>query len=149
MGTFFFWIFLLSLFLRLFFGLYRKVEGPRAPRDERRRAQHNEGRFASQFEIIVSVLEMFYKSLRPILSRNESPGHIKLERCPVFIFKATLIFAVERRRRDKINNWIVTLSKIIPDCSVDSRTGAVSAVQTKSTQLCDICVTCLCALCCF
>uniref|UniRef100_A0A7N8YCZ5 Upstream transcription factor 2, c-fos interacting n=1 Tax=Mastacembelus armatus TaxID=205130 RepID=A0A7N8YCZ5_9TELE len=52
---------------------YRKVEGPRAPRDERRRAQHNE---------------------------------------------------VERRRRDKINNWIVTLSKIIPDCSVDSRTGA-------------------------
>ncbi|XP_003969285.1 upstream stimulatory factor 2 isoform X1 [Takifugu rubripes] len=50
-----------------------KVEGSRAPRDERRRAQHNE---------------------------------------------------VERRRRDKINNWIVTLSKIIPDCSVDSRTGA-------------------------
>ncbi|KAI4818335.1 hypothetical protein KUCAC02_011679 [Chaenocephalus aceratus] len=50
-----------------------KVEGPRAPRDERRRAQHNE---------------------------------------------------VERRRRDKINNWIVTLSKIIPDCSLDSRTGA-------------------------
>ncbi|KAM9737535.1 upstream stimulatory factor 2 isoform 2-T2 [Menidia menidia] len=50
-----------------------KVDGPRAPRDERRRAQHNE---------------------------------------------------VERRRRDKINNWIVTLSKLIPDCSVDSRTGA-------------------------
>ncbi|XP_061839267.1 upstream stimulatory factor 2 isoform X2 [Nerophis lumbriciformis] len=50
-----------------------KVEGPRAPRDERRRAQHNE---------------------------------------------------VERRRRDKINNWIVMLSKIIPDCNIDSRTGA-------------------------
>uniref|UniRef100_A0A3B4YGT9 Upstream transcription factor 2, c-fos interacting n=1 Tax=Seriola lalandi dorsalis TaxID=1841481 RepID=A0A3B4YGT9_SERLL len=32
---------------------------------------------------------------------------------------------VERRRRDKINNWIVTLSKIIPDCSMDStKTGA-------------------------
>ncbi|XP_063059560.1 upstream stimulatory factor 1-like isoform X2 [Engraulis encrasicolus] len=27
---------------------------------------------------------------------------------------------VERRRRDKINNWIVQLSKTIPDCSVDS-----------------------------
>ncbi|KAK1879966.1 Upstream stimulatory factor 2 [Dissostichus eleginoides] len=54
-----------------------KVEGPRAPRDERRRAQHNEG-----------------------------------------------MYLVERRRRDKINNWIVTLSKIIPDCSLDSRTGA-------------------------
>ncbi|XP_023280605.1 upstream stimulatory factor 2-like [Seriola lalandi dorsalis] len=33
--------------------------------------------------------------------------------------------SVERRRRDKINNWIVTLSKIIPDCSMDStKTGA-------------------------
>ncbi|KAG7474271.1 upstream stimulatory factor 2-like isoform X1 [Solea senegalensis] len=51
-----------------------KMDGPRTPRDERRRAQHNE---------------------------------------------------VERRRRDKINNWIVTLSKIIPDCNVDStKTGA-------------------------
>ncbi|CAL9705087.1 unnamed protein product [Knipowitschia caucasica] len=51
-----------------------KMDGPRTPRDERRRAQHNE---------------------------------------------------VERRRRDKINNWIVTLSKIIPDCTVDTtKTGA-------------------------
>uniref|UniRef100_A0AAV2M9X1 Upstream stimulatory factor 2 n=1 Tax=Knipowitschia caucasica TaxID=637954 RepID=A0AAV2M9X1_KNICA len=50
------------------------MDGPRTPRDERRRAQHNE---------------------------------------------------VERRRRDKINNWIVTLSKIIPDCTVDTtKTGA-------------------------
>uniref|UniRef100_A0A671KQ84 BHLH domain-containing protein n=1 Tax=Sinocyclocheilus anshuiensis TaxID=1608454 RepID=A0A671KQ84_9TELE len=32
---------------------------------------------------------------------------------------------VERRRRDKINNWIVALSKIIPDCSIDgTKTGA-------------------------
>ncbi|RVE63014.1 hypothetical protein OJAV_G00162830 [Oryzias javanicus] len=55
-------------------GLNWKMDGPRTPRDERRRAQHNE---------------------------------------------------VERRRRDKINNWIVTLSKIIPDCSMDStKTGA-------------------------
>lgn len=53
---------------------YPAKDGPRTPRDERRRAQHNE---------------------------------------------------VERRRRDKINNWIVTLSKIIPDCNVDStKTGA-------------------------
>lgn len=51
-----------------------KMDSLRTPRDERRRAQHNE---------------------------------------------------VERRRRDKINNWIVALSKIIPDCSIDgSKTGA-------------------------
>uniref|UniRef100_A0A8U8BYZ3 Uncharacterized protein n=1 Tax=Geospiza parvula TaxID=87175 RepID=A0A8U8BYZ3_GEOPR len=32
---------------------------------------------------------------------------------------------VERRRRDKINNWIVQLSKIIPDCGADSgKSGA-------------------------
>ncbi|XP_005157567.1 upstream stimulatory factor 1 isoform X10 [Danio rerio] len=31
---------------------------------------------------------------------------------------------VERRRRDKINNWIVQLSKTIPDCTIDStKTG--------------------------
>ena len=36
---------------------------------------------------------------------------------------------MERRRRDKINNWIVQLSKIIPDCNADnSKTGAVSAL---------------------
>ncbi|XP_075462427.1 upstream stimulatory factor 2 isoform X3 [Ascaphus truei] len=51
-----------------------KMDGNKAPRDERRRAQHNE---------------------------------------------------VERRRRDKINNWIVQLSKIIPDCNMESsKTGA-------------------------
>lgn len=33
---------------------------------------------------------------------------------------------VERRRRDKINNWIVKLSKIIPDCNIDhSKQGQV------------------------
>uniref|UniRef100_A0A672SWE8 Upstream stimulatory factor 2-like n=1 Tax=Sinocyclocheilus grahami TaxID=75366 RepID=A0A672SWE8_SINGR len=32
---------------------------------------------------------------------------------------------VERRRRDKINNWIVALSKIIPDSNIDgTKTGA-------------------------
>ncbi|XP_073702554.1 upstream stimulatory factor 2 [Garra rufa] len=51
-----------------------KMDSLRTPKDDRRRAQHNE---------------------------------------------------VERRRRDKINNWIVTLSKIIPDCSIDgTKTGA-------------------------
>lgn len=41
---------------------------------------------------------------------------------------------MERRRRDKINNWIVTLSKIIPDCSIDSRTGAVSAEKLRRSR---------------
>lgn len=45
----------------------------------------------------------------------------------VTLKRPPLLFTVERRRRDKINNWIVTLSKIIPDCTMDSsKTGAVS-----------------------
>uniref|UniRef100_A0A8C7U8T5 Upstream transcription factor 2, c-fos interacting n=1 Tax=Oncorhynchus mykiss TaxID=8022 RepID=A0A8C7U8T5_ONCMY len=41
-----------------------------------------------------------------------------------------LVFAVERRRRDKINSWIITLSKIILDCNIDStKTGAVGVVN--------------------
>ncbi|CAN7981216.1 unnamed protein product, partial [Ixodes pacificus] len=36
---------------------------------------------------------------------------------------------VERRRRDKINNWIVKLSKIIPDCSSDlNKSGQASTL---------------------
>lgn len=38
---------------------------------------------------------------------------------------------VERRRRDKINNWIVQLSKAIPDCNIDyTKTGQVSPAHT-------------------
>ncbi|XP_063736326.1 upstream stimulatory factor 2 isoform X5 [Eleginops maclovinus] len=62
-------------------GLNWKMDGPRTPRDERRRAQHNE---------------------------------------------------VERRRRDKINNWIVTLSKIIPDCNMDSTKTGASSLSSQS-----------------
>ena len=35
------------------------------------------------------------------------------------------IFTVERRRRDKINNWIVQLSKLVPDCANDHKQGQV------------------------
>ncbi|CAL8248264.1 unnamed protein product [Lota lota] len=76
-----------------------KMEGARTPRDQKRRAQHNE---------------------------------------------------VERRRRDKINNWIVSLSQIIPDCTVDStKTGAskggilskacdyISDLRKRNQQLAD------------
>lgn len=40
---------------------------------------------------------------------------------------------VERRRRDKINNWIVKLSKIVPDCSQDhTKQGQLSAMASQS-----------------
>ncbi|XP_067938234.1 upstream stimulatory factor 1-like isoform X2 [Watersipora subatra] len=43
---------------------------------------------------------------------------------------------VERRRRDKINNWIVTLSKLIPDCA---ETNAASSTVSKSGILAKAC----------
>lgn len=40
---------------------------------------------------------------------------------------------VERRRRDKINNWIVHLSKLVPECSQDhNKQGQVNAVSVQS-----------------
>ncbi|KAL0993796.1 hypothetical protein UPYG_G00114060 [Umbra pygmaea] len=46
---------------------------------------------------------------------------------------------VERRRRDKINNWIVQLSKTIPDCTLDaSKNGQVSS-QSKGGILSKAC----------
>ncbi|XP_060054124.1 upstream stimulatory factor 1 isoform X2 [Erinaceus europaeus] len=44
---------------------------------------------------------------------------------------------VERRRRDKINNWIVQLSKIIPDCSVEStKSGQVQGAPGAKAASC-------------
>ncbi|XP_006032783.1 upstream stimulatory factor 1 isoform X5 [Alligator sinensis] len=39
---------------------------------------------------------------------------------------------VERRRRDKINNWIVQLSKIIPDCSMENTKSGQPPVSLSS-----------------
>lgn len=45
----------------------------------------------------------------------------------MFIFPS---LPVERRRRDKINNWIVQLSKIIPDCSMENtKSGQVRGLE--------------------
>uniref|UniRef100_A0A1B6LYF6 BHLH domain-containing protein n=1 Tax=Graphocephala atropunctata TaxID=36148 RepID=A0A1B6LYF6_9HEMI len=45
---------------------------------------------------------------------------------------------VERRRRDKINNWITRLSKIIPDCSQDTGKGSFET-QSKGGILAKAC----------
>lgn len=86
-----------------------KSEAPRTSRDEKRRAQHNEGEQWPQF----------LSSLLPI-KESDKRNLFKTEQYFV------CCFIVERRRRDKINNWIVQLSKTIPDCTLDStKTGQV------------------------
>ena len=46
------------------------------------------------------------------------------------------LISVERRRRDKINNWIVQLSKLVPDCAQEpvKQTQAVSEPQGHFTS---------------
>ncbi|XP_070550692.1 upstream stimulatory factor 2-like isoform X1 [Ptychodera flava] len=39
---------------------------------------------------------------------------------------------VERRRRDKINNWIVKLSKIVPECAQDHSKQGQASVSSQS-----------------
>ncbi|XP_045572817.1 upstream stimulatory factor 1 isoform X8 [Salmo salar] len=49
---------------------------------------------------------------------------------------------VERRRRDKINNWIVQLSKTIPDCTLDATKngpGEFPGTQSKGGILSKAC----------
>ncbi|XP_013414131.1 upstream stimulatory factor 2 isoform X2 [Lingula anatina] len=46
---------------------------------------------------------------------------------------------VERRRRDKINNWIVTLSKLVPDCAQDHTKQGQVGEQSKGGILAKAC----------
>ena len=43
----------------------------------------------------------------------------------------SVCLTVERRRRDKINNWIVQLSKLVPECAQET----VKQTQAVSIQL--------------
>ncbi|XP_053408136.1 upstream stimulatory factor 2-like isoform X2 [Mercenaria mercenaria] len=45
---------------------------------------------------------------------------------------------VERRRRDKINNWIVQLSKLVPDCTAEqSKAGQLGSKGGILSKACD------------
>lgn len=83
----------------------RKQEAPRGSRDEKRRAQHNEGQHICAIRGVGAALSSCYEK----------------------VIEHFIVPTVERRRRDKINNWIVQLSKTIPDCNIDyTKTGQVS-----------------------
>ncbi|XP_071453364.1 upstream stimulatory factor 2-like isoform X1 [Hetaerina americana] len=84
-----------------------------------------------QFYVIGSPQDVFgtpsQRSLAPRAGQLESRG----SSCPLPLQRDERRRAthneVERRRRDKINNWIVKLSKIIPECAPDhAKQGQVS-----------------------
>ncbi|KAM9318948.1 upstream stimulatory factor 1 isoform 1-T1 [Pholidichthys leucotaenia] len=64
---------------------------------------------------------------QPYLAKQEAPRASRDEK------RRAQHNEVERRRRDKINNWIVQLSKAIPDCNVDyTKTGQVRTTECQS-----------------
>ncbi|XP_046383240.1 upstream stimulatory factor 1 isoform X2 [Ischnura elegans] len=84
-----------------------------------------------QFYVIGSPQDVFgtpsQRSLAPRAGQLESRGsscHLPLQRDER---RRATHNEVERRRRDKINHWIVKLSKIIPECAPDhAKQGQVS-----------------------
>ncbi|XP_022194762.1 upstream stimulatory factor 1 isoform X2 [Nilaparvata lugens] len=78
-----------------------------------------------QFYVIGSPQDVFsptnQRSLSPRATRNEN-GITRTTSTRDDKRRATHN-EVERRRRDKINNWIMNLSKIIPDCAQDTSKG--------------------------
>lgn len=94
-----------------------------------------------QFYVIGSPQEVFTQSPRSLVSRSgiqlenvRSTGAIR----PRDDRRRATHNEVERRRRDKINNWIMKLSKIIPECTSDSSKGNFEA-QSKGGILAKAC----------
>lgn len=94
-----------------------------------------------QFYVIGSPQDVFTQSPRSLVTRSgiqienvRSSGAIR----PRDDRRRATHNEVERRRRDKINNWIMKLSKIIPECTSDSSKGNFEA-QSKGGILAKAC----------
>ncbi|XP_008306969.1 upstream stimulatory factor 1 isoform X2 [Cynoglossus semilaevis] len=69
-------------------------------------------------EVLTSNQRTIAPRTQPYIAKQEAPRGSRDEK------RRAQHNEVERRRRDKINNWIVQLSKAIPDCNVDyTKTG--------------------------
>lgn len=55
--------------------------------------------------------------------------------CLIYLKVDVPFFSVERRRRDKINNWIVQLSKTIPDCNIDATKNGQVSLQVSGSSI--------------
>ena len=62
-----------------------------------------------------------------ILVQDITSIYISTEQISCFVF-----YAVERRRRDKINSWIQQLSQLVPDCFTDERRQAEVRLRSVS-----------------
>uniref|UniRef100_A0A3B3BNC3 Upstream stimulatory factor 1 n=1 Tax=Oryzias melastigma TaxID=30732 RepID=A0A3B3BNC3_ORYME len=69
-------------------------------------------------EVLTSNQRTIAPRTQPYITKQEAPRGSRDEK------RRAQHNEVERRRRDKINNWIVQLSKTIPDCNIDyTKTG--------------------------
>ncbi|KAG8143377.1 hypothetical protein E2320_000610 [Naja naja] len=75
--------------------------------------------------------------LRSVLCDDDPPRRLADRNTTYHSSPHPPLFPVlERRRRDKINNWIVQLSKIIPDCNTDNtKTGAIEQMKNENALL--------------
>ena len=105
----------------------QRLEGSRGGRDEKRRATHNEGTSTATAppRIIFNIIgaKFIHCTKCKTLITDKPPSSPQ----PHLILFISI--TVERRRRDKINNWIVQLSKLIPDCSDMKQVGVAKVCQ--------------------
>ncbi|KAK2176540.1 hypothetical protein NP493_657g01010 [Ridgeia piscesae] len=82
---------------------------------------------AGQFYVMMSPQDVLQGGQRTIAPRTGIAPRIEGTRSTRDDRRRATHNEVERRRRDKINNWIVQLSKLVPDCSIDlSKQGQIS-----------------------
>ncbi|XP_042629168.1 upstream stimulatory factor 2-like [Cyprinus carpio] len=83
---------------------------------------------AGQFYVMMTPSDVLHSASQQTIAPRTHMYTVKMDsplRTPRDTRRRAQHNEVERRRRDKINNWIVMLSKIIPDCSMDgTKTGA-------------------------
>ncbi|XP_077985444.1 upstream stimulatory factor-like isoform X2 [Glandiceps talaboti] len=88
-----------------------------------------------QFYVMMSPQDVLASGAqRSIAPRTQqfSPGKIDGPRTARDERRRATHNEVERRRRDKINNWIVKLSKIVPECAQDHSKQGQASIPSQS-----------------
>ncbi|XP_077985447.1 upstream stimulatory factor 2-like isoform X5 [Glandiceps talaboti] len=94
-----------------------------------------ESQSVGQFYVMMSPQDVLASGAqRSIAPRTQqfSPGKIDGPRTARDERRRATHNEVERRRRDKINNWIVKLSKIVPECAQDHSKQGQASIPSQS-----------------
>jgi len=92
-----------------------------------------------QFYVMMSPQDVLQAGQRTIAPRTGISPRVEGGRSTRDERRRATHNEVERRRRDKINNWIVQLSKLVPDCANDHKQGQVLRTESKGGILSKAC----------